>query len=79
MLFGETTDVYCENHKKSVNRLRGQNAEFLHVKAGGTYSDHYVKKLTPNNLDIIHLSPSLTISFSKTQLNVIPLPFPPSD
>jgi hypothetical protein len=38
MLFGEIIPVYCENHTEHINRLCGQNAEFLYVKAGGTYS-----------------------------------------
>jgi hypothetical protein len=32
--------VYCENHTEHINTLCGQNAEFLIVKAGGTYSNH---------------------------------------
>jgi hypothetical protein len=35
MLFRETVAVYCENHTEHTNTLRGQNAEFLYVKAGG--------------------------------------------
>jgi translation initiation factor IF-1 len=38
MLFGETVTVYCENHTKHTNTLCGENAEFLCVKAGGTYT-----------------------------------------
>jgi hypothetical protein len=41
MLFGETVAVYCENHTEHTDTLRGQNAEFWYVKAGGTYSDHW--------------------------------------
>jgi hypothetical protein len=37
MLFGETVAVYCENHTEHTDTLRGQNAEFYYVKAGGTY------------------------------------------
>jgi hypothetical protein len=40
MLFGETVVVYCENHMEYTDTLCGQNAEFLYVKAGGTYSNH---------------------------------------
>jgi hypothetical protein len=39
MLFRETVAVYCENHTEHVNTLRGQNAEFYNVEAGGTYRD----------------------------------------
>jgi hypothetical protein len=41
MLFGETVAVYCENHKKHTNILRGKNVWFLYVKAGGTYSNRW--------------------------------------
>jgi hypothetical protein len=37
MLFGEIIVVYCENRKKHLNRLCGQNAKIFNVKAGGTY------------------------------------------
>jgi hypothetical protein len=36
-MFRETTDVYCENHKKLTNTLCGQNEELEYVKAGGIY------------------------------------------
>jgi hypothetical protein len=36
----ETISVYCENHTKHTNTLRGQTAEFQCDKAGGTYSNH---------------------------------------
>jgi hypothetical protein len=38
MLFGETVAVYCENHMEHTNTLCGQNAEFLYVNEGATYS-----------------------------------------
>jgi hypothetical protein len=44
MLFRETTAVYCENHTEHTNKLRGQNAEFQYVKAGGIYSNHSALK-----------------------------------
>jgi hypothetical protein len=37
MLFGEIIAVYCENHTEHINTLCGQNAQFLCVKADGTY------------------------------------------
>jgi hypothetical protein len=49
MLFGETVAVYCENHTEHRDTLCGQNAEFLYVKAGGTYSNHWgLKRLHSN-------------------------------
>jgi hypothetical protein len=44
MLFGETVAVYCENRTEHTNTLCGQNAEFLCVKARGTYSNHWTLK-----------------------------------
>jgi hypothetical protein len=44
MLFRKISDVYCENHMKHTNTLRGQNAEFYYVKAGGIYSNHSALK-----------------------------------
>jgi hypothetical protein len=44
MLFKEITAVYCRNHKKHINALCRQNAEFLFVKACDMYSDHWALK-----------------------------------
>jgi hypothetical protein len=44
MQFRETDAVYCENQTKHTNTLRGQNAKFYYVTAGGTYSDHWALK-----------------------------------
>ena len=41
MLYGEIIAVCSEIHAKHTNTLCGQNAEFVNVKAGGTYSDHW--------------------------------------
>jgi hypothetical protein len=38
MLFRETVAIYCENRTEHTNTLCVQNAEFLYVKAGDTYS-----------------------------------------
>jgi thioredoxin-related protein len=35
MLFGETVAVYCENHKKQINTLCGQDVQFCNVMPGG--------------------------------------------
>jgi hypothetical protein len=40
MLFEETVVVYCESHTEHTDTMRGQNAEFRYVKAGGTYTNH---------------------------------------
>jgi hypothetical protein len=44
MQFEETVAVYCEKHTKHINTLRGQNADLLIVKTGGTYSYHEALK-----------------------------------
>jgi hypothetical protein len=41
MLHSKINTVYCENHMKHMSILCGQNAEFLYVKLGGTYSNHW--------------------------------------
>jgi hypothetical protein len=45
MLFRETVAVYCEKHMEHINKLCGQNAEFLMLHtAGGTYTYHCTLK-----------------------------------
>jgi hypothetical protein len=39
MLFRETVDIYCENHKKHIHSV-GRIQNFIMLKAGGAYSDH---------------------------------------
>jgi len=41
MLYREITAVCFQIHTKHINALTGQNVEFVGVKAGGTYSDHW--------------------------------------
>ena len=41
MLYSEIIDVCSEIHTKHINTLCGQNAEFVNVKRGGTYSNHW--------------------------------------
>jgi hypothetical protein len=41
MLFGEILAVYSKNHTEHTNIRSRHNAEFLNVKAAGTYSYHY--------------------------------------
>ena len=51
MLYRETIAVCSEIHSKHINTLCGQNIEFLNVKPGGTYSDHWA--LEGDGLEII--------------------------
>jgi hypothetical protein len=39
-LFEETVAIYYENHTEHIDILCGQNAEFLHVEAGGRHGNH---------------------------------------
>jgi hypothetical protein len=41
MLYREIIAVCSEIHTKHINTLCGQNVEFVNVKPGGTYSDHW--------------------------------------
>jgi len=41
MLCREIIAVCYQFPKKHINTLCGQNVEFVTVKAGGTYSDHW--------------------------------------
>jgi hypothetical protein len=44
MLYRDIIAVCSEIHTKHINTLCGQNVEFVNVKPGGTYSDHWVLK-----------------------------------
>ena len=40
-LYREIIAVCSQIHTKHINTLCGQNARFVNVKSGGTYSDHW--------------------------------------
>ena len=44
MLYSEIIAVCSQIHTKHKNTLCGQNVEFLCVKLGGTYSNHWTLK-----------------------------------
>jgi len=44
MLHREKIAVCSQIHTKHINTLCGQNIEFLNVKLGGTYSNHWALK-----------------------------------
>jgi hypothetical protein len=41
MLYSEIIAVCSEIHTKHINTLCGQNVEFVNVKPGGTYTNHW--------------------------------------
>jgi hypothetical protein len=41
MLYSEIIAVCSEIHTKHINSLCGKNVEFVNVKHGGTYSNHW--------------------------------------
>jgi len=41
MLYREIIALCSEIHTKHINTLCGKKVEFVNVKAGGTYSDHW--------------------------------------
>jgi hypothetical protein len=45
MLYREIIAVCSENHRKHINTLCGQNAEFVDIKPGGAYSNHWASKI----------------------------------
>jgi hypothetical protein len=50
MLYREIIAVCSEIHTKHTNTLCGQNVEFVNVKPGGTYSNHWALKGSFQNL-----------------------------
>jgi hypothetical protein len=44
MLYREKIAVCSQIHKKHINTLWGQDAEFLPFKASGTYINHWALK-----------------------------------
>ena len=44
MLYREIIAVFSEIHTKHINTLCRQNVELVHVKPGGTYSNHWALK-----------------------------------
>jgi hypothetical protein len=44
MLYREIIAVCSEIHTKHINRLCGQKVEFVNIKPGGTYSNHWALK-----------------------------------
>jgi hypothetical protein len=55
MLYREIIAVCSETHTKHITTLYGQNVEFVDVKPGGTYCNHYT-----NNWGI-HLGYTLSL------------------
>jgi hypothetical protein len=34
----------CDNHTEHTDTLRGHDAEFWYIQAGGMYSDHWARR-----------------------------------
>jgi hypothetical protein len=45
MMHSEIFAICSEIHTEHINTLCGQNLEFLNVKNGGTYSNHWALKI----------------------------------
>jgi hypothetical protein len=57
MLYSEMIAVCSESHTKHINTLCGQNVEFVNVKPGGTYSNHWALKVKPlEELELEYIS-----------------------
>jgi hypothetical protein len=41
MMFRGIIDVYCGTHTKHLQTLSGQNAQFLYIEVGHTYTNHW--------------------------------------
>jgi hypothetical protein len=55
MLYREIIAVCSEIHTKHINTLCGKNVEFVNVKPGGTYNNHWalegcLSPSSPNNV-----------------------------
>jgi hypothetical protein len=55
MLYREIIAVYSEIHTKNINKLCGQNVEFMIVKPGGTYIDHWALEGYINKYKYIYI------------------------
>jgi hypothetical protein len=53
--------IISDNEMKYNTTLCGQIADFLDVKAAGTYGNHYLKELTPISRDYTILIESLIV------------------
>ena len=52
MLYREIIAVCSEIHTKHINTLCGMKVEFVNVKPGGTYSDHWLWRVLCKELHI---------------------------
>jgi hypothetical protein len=65
MLYREIMAVCSETHTKHIKTLCGQNVEFVNVKPGGTYSDHWAL----NGSTALHILTTDTIDSDTTHSN----------
>jgi hypothetical protein len=62
MLYREIIAVSSEIHTKHINTLCGQNVEFVNVKPGGTYSNHWAWRVGQNNCPILLTSTHISLA-----------------
>jgi len=53
MLYREMMAVCSEIHTKHINTPCGQSVEFVDVKPGGTYSDHFAVHIVTTGLQSV--------------------------
>jgi hypothetical protein len=60
MLYSEIIAVCSQIHTKHINTLCGQNVEFVNVKPGSRYSNHWALKVTKASVHVpyIHIKSS---------------------
>jgi thiamine biosynthesis protein ThiC len=61
MLYSEIIAVCSEIQTKHINTLCGQNEEFVIVKRGGTYSNHWALKSSPEDKYFCCINKVITI------------------
>jgi len=57
-MYTEIITVCSEIHTKHISTLCGQNAEFMNVIPGGTYSDHWALKTSELRIKALSISRS---------------------
>jgi hypothetical protein len=67
MLYREIIAVCSEIHTKHRNTLCGQNVEFVNVKPGGAYSNHWALK----GYSSYHVVNTLRLGYKNKSVNAV--------